>query len=69
MPELLPREPKPLAGVVAEVAVLEAKLVSFVPAAAPNGDLVLEPPTLPNGEAVDEAKLPKPEALNFSSLV
>ena len=68
VPELPPRAPKPPV-VVVEVAVLEAKLVSFVPAAAPNGDLALEPLTLPNGEAVDEAKPPKPEALNLSSLV
>lgn len=67
--ELPPRAPKPLPT---ELAVFDgdAKLVSPLPLGVEaNGDFELELPRPPNGEADEVAKLPNPEALNFSSLV
>jgi hypothetical protein len=68
--ELPPRAPNPL-PVVAVVLALEAKLGSLLVllVAAANGDFALEFPRPPKGEADEEAKDPKPDALNLSSLV
>ena len=67
--ELAPRAPNPL-GAGDDVLVLDAKLVSLVPPVeAATGDFELAFPKAQNGEADDDAKLPKPEDLNFSALV
>jgi hypothetical protein len=69
--ELLPKAPNPLGAGLGDFPG-EAKLDSLGAAtAAPNGEGDFEPeaPMAPNGEAEEAAKVPKPEDLNFSSLV
>jgi hypothetical protein len=48
------------------VSLLEAKLEILGPLAAAKGDVELELPRPPNGEALELEKAPKPEDLNLS---
>jgi hypothetical protein len=61
------KAPNPLVG-AAEGAVLLAKDPNLVPDAAAKGDFEPGLASPPNGDA-DLARLPKPDALNFSSEV